>query len=133
MREEEKLARDVYITLYETWRLTIFNNIASSEQKHMDSKKILLDRYGIPDPASGQDVGRFTEEFQPIYDDLITMGSASVTAALRVGEFIELTDINDLTDALAVTTHRDIKRVYQNLRNGSYNHLDAFQSQLKNQ
>ncbi len=51
MREEEKVARDVYKELYKVWGLTIFSNIASSEQKHMDAIKTLLDRYGLEDPA----------------------------------------------------------------------------------
>ena len=38
--------------LYKMWGLTIFSNIASSEQKHMDAIKTLLDRYGLDDPAA---------------------------------------------------------------------------------
>ena len=41
MREEEKLARDVYATLYEKWGTRIFNNIRVSEQRHMDAVKAL--------------------------------------------------------------------------------------------
>ena len=37
MREEEKLARDTCLVLGEQWGLTIFSNIAKSEQKHMDA------------------------------------------------------------------------------------------------
>ena len=37
MREEEKLARDVYLTLYELWGAEIFANISESEQQHMDA------------------------------------------------------------------------------------------------
>ena len=47
MREEEKLARDVYMALYKQWRLPIFSNIAASEQRHMDAIRTLLDRYGL--------------------------------------------------------------------------------------
>ena len=43
MREEEKLARDVYLTLYDQWNINIFKNIAASEQTHTDAVKILLD------------------------------------------------------------------------------------------
>ncbi len=51
LREEEKLARDVYLHLYNTWGQWIFENIAASEQQHMDAVKTLLDRYGIHDPV----------------------------------------------------------------------------------
>lgn len=37
MREEEKLARDVYKTLWEKWGNQIFSNIAQSEQTHTDA------------------------------------------------------------------------------------------------
>ena len=36
MREEEKLARDVYLTLDKTWNHRIFFNIAQSEQLFID-------------------------------------------------------------------------------------------------
>ena len=60
MREEEKLARDVYIFLYDKWGSQIFNNISVSEQTHMDAIKTLLDRYGIPDPVADKGPGVFT-------------------------------------------------------------------------
>ena len=44
MHEEEKLARDVYLTLYEKWDLALFNNIATSEQRHMDAVDTLIER-----------------------------------------------------------------------------------------
>ncbi|HUV93138.1 MAG TPA: DUF2202 domain-containing protein, partial [Anaerolineales bacterium] len=50
MREEEKLARDVYLTLYDQWDIPIFQNIARSEQTHTDAIKNLLDTYGLVDP-----------------------------------------------------------------------------------
>jgi hypothetical protein len=130
MREEEKLARDVYATLYNKWGKRIFNNIRVSEQKHMDAIKTLLDRYGVVDPVTDDAVGKFTEKFQTLYNELISAGSVSLIDALKVGVFIEETDIDDLEIALQLTTHRDIKRVYTNLMNGSYNHLAAFCSNL---
>ena len=50
MREEEKLAHDVYQALYARWNLPVFQNIAASEQRHTDRIKMLLDRYGLKDP-----------------------------------------------------------------------------------
>jgi hypothetical protein len=131
MREEEKLARDVYQELYQVWGLTIFSNIARSEQKHMDSIKTLLDRYHLTDPAEGNGIGVFTNsDLQALYFELIDKGGKSVLDALQVGVIIEETDIADLTEALNVTVHWDIKRVYANLMAGSYNHLAAFESKL---
>ncbi|HNO07456.1 MAG TPA: DUF2202 domain-containing protein [Methanoregulaceae archaeon] len=131
MREEEKLARDVYLSLGARWNLPLFTNIAQSEQVHMDSVKTLLDRYGIPDPAAGKAQGAFTDPaLQDLYDDLIAQGSASPVEALKAGVIVEETDIADLNKALATTEKNDIRTVYNNLLQGSMNHLNAFQSNL---
>jgi hypothetical protein len=130
LREEEKLARDVYLQLYDTWNVTIFKNIVSSEQKHMDAIKNLLDKYGISDPALAR--GEFSEGsgLQDLYNTLVAQGSQSLVNALEVGVLIEEKDIEDLNSAIAATTHKDIKTVYNNLLEGSYHHLAAFISYL---
>ena len=71
MREEEKLARDVYLTLYEAWGVPIFQNIARSEATHMEAVNTLIDRYGLADPAAAE-VGVFTDPtLQGLYDQLV--------------------------------------------------------------
>lgn len=131
MREEEKLARDVYTQLYALWGQPVFQNIAASEQAHMDEIKVLLDRYGLADPAL--DPGQFTDpNLQALYDQLMAQGSLSVTDALNVGVLIEQTDIADLQVRLAQTDNADIQLVYTNLMNGSYNHLAAFSGEQGN-
>jgi hypothetical protein len=134
MREEEKLARDVYLTLYEQWGAATFQSIAASEQTHTDSVKALLARYSVPDPAADMARGVFANaDLQALYDQLVETGSASLASALRVGAVIEEIDILDLRERLAQTDETDIQRVYQNLLNGSYNHLRAFTSALQRQ
>ncbi|HQP30072.1 MAG TPA: DUF2202 domain-containing protein [Deltaproteobacteria bacterium] len=132
MREEEKLARDVYLTLYDKWNMRIFKNISASEQHHMDALKVLLDRYGIADQVAGNGVGQFkNQDLQALYDDLVAQGLVSLIDAMNVGVTIEETDIEDLKTALAVGgLPADVKRVYGNLLNASYSHLDAFNYQL---
>ena len=126
MREEEKLARDVYLTLYEKWNLAIFNNIARSEQQHMDAVKILLDRYNLEDPMLGE-IGEFENQtLQELYDELISKGSESVQDAMLVGGAIEEIDILDLKEGLTESTNPDVIRVFESLLRGSYNHLKAF-------
>jgi hypothetical protein len=126
MREEEKLARDVYLTLYEKWDLVLFNNIARSEQKHMDAVKTIIDRYGLEDPMLAE-VGEFTnQDLQSLYDDLIIKGSQSISDALLVGGAIEEIDILDLQESLKDTSNVDVARVFESLLRGSYNHLKAF-------
>jgi len=132
MREEEKLARDVYNALYAVWGQQTFSNIASSEQMHMDEIKVLLDRYGLSDPAL--DAGKFTNpELQALYDQLVAQGSASLADALKVGAAIEEIDIRDLQTRMSQTDNADIQQAYTNLMNGSYSHLKAFTGTLLNQ
>lgn len=132
MREEEKLARDVYNALFATWGIQSFSNIASSEQMHMDEIKVLLDRYALTDPALG--AGQFTNpDLQALYTQLVTQGNLSIGDALKVGAAIEEIDIRDLQIRAAQTDNADIQQVYTNLMNGSYNHLHAFTNVLLTQ
>jgi len=131
MREEEKLARDVYTVLYQKWGLRIFSNIATSEQRHMDSVKVLLDRYGIQDPVKDNQTGKFTSpELAKLYDELVERGTKSLLDALIVGANIEELDIKDLIESSSRTDKADIKMVYDNLNRGSENHLEAFIRQI---
>ncbi len=131
MREEEQLAHDVYVTLGDLWGLRIFENIASSESSHIEAVTTLLDRYGIDDPAAGNDPGTFTNpEIQALHDQLVSDGSVSLDAALTVGALIEELDIGDLQARAAATDNTEIITVYAGLERGSRNHLRAFTSQL---
>jgi len=132
MREEEKLARDVYLTLYEKWEQRIFSNIASSEQTHTDTVKYLIDRYDLEDPVKDDTVGVFTDpKMQKLYDDLVAQGNQSVGDAFIVGATIEDLDIKDLQDLLEETESEDILVAYENLLRGSRNHMRAFNRQLE--
>jgi len=135
MREEEKLARDVYLTFDEMYsELPIFENIAESEKRHMDAIKILLDKYDLDDPAAGNDIGEFTnQELQNLYYQLIEEGEQSLNDALTVGGKIEEIDIIDLKNYIEQTDKTDLERVYSNLLKGSKNHLRAFVKELKKQ
>lgn len=130
MREEEKLARDVYVVLFKTWGMSIFENIAASEQRHMDAVLYIMGKYGIEDPILG--FGEFDDDhLQELYNELVLKGEISVEDALQVGVIIELTDIEDIETLLEQTVKKDITRMYSNLLRGSYNHLAAFKRQME--
>jgi hypothetical protein len=132
MREEEKLARDVYPTLYSEWGKTIFANISESEQTHTDAVAFLIDKYDVEDPVADDVTGEFVNPvLQALYDDLLSHGAASLVEALRVGAYIEETDMLDLQHAIDGTDNRDIVNVYENLLRGSRNHLRAFVAALE--
>lgn len=129
MREEEKMARDIYLAFYDLYKKPVFKNIASSEQKHMDAVLFLINGYGLKDPAEGKEVGEFTDAFQSLYNDLLAKGT-TITSAYEVGVIIEETDIDDLSGLLAATTVPNLVRVYSNLLTASQTHLATFKSKL---
>jgi len=131
MREEEKLARDVYLHLYETWGLRIFNNIASSEATHMYAIKVLIDRYDLEDPVAEDVVGEFeNENLAVLYSSLTAMGDSSLVNALSVGATIEDLDIYDLMELTVTADNDDILFTYDNLTRGSRNHIRSYTSNL---
>ena len=135
MREEEKLARDVYNTLYAKWGIRVFNNIAQAEQRHTDEIKTLIDKYELDDPIKNDTPGVFVnEDLQNLYDTLITKGDSSLVDALLVGALIEEVDILDIQKEIDEhVDNEDVTIVYDNLINGSYNHLRAFVKNLSRQ
>ena len=131
MREEEKLARDVYLHFADTYSLRVFGNIARSEARHMEAVKVLLDRYGIEDPVKDDTRGVFTDShLADLYAQLTATGGASLLDALVVGATIEDLDIKDLMDLSENLDKEDILFAYGNLTRGSRNHLRAYYSQI---
>ena len=137
MREEEKLAHDVY-ALFGLMYVdqhpgsNVFTRIAASEQRHTDAVLGLLESYGLPDPALA-DPGVFRdEELQALYNTLVAVGSEGLTQALGVGVVIEQKDLDDLVAAIELSlAYPDIVRVYSNLLASSENHLAAFNKVLE--
>jgi hypothetical protein len=132
MREEEKLARDVYKFLSDKWKIKNFSNIYKSEVTHMAEMKTLIDKYSLKDPVVKDTAGTFTNiKLQKLYNDLISSGSKSEADSIKAGLLIEELDISDLNKLLAATANPEIKTVYENLLKGSMNHLKAFNNQAK--
>ncbi len=150
MREEEKLARDVYITFSELYPTAeVFFNITASEQRHTDSVLKVMDEFGLEDPNTDNDVGEFTGDewgtyFTINYNALVDQGKKGLLDALYVGALIEELDMHDIiycpeeiVDSSEViedqygcgmvyTKEESILQLYQNLLNGSASHLKAY-------
>lgn len=134
MREEEKLARDVYVSLGKKWNLPIFNNINQAEQRHMDAVGCLIAKYDLQDPVGNNKEGVFENEaLQELYTSLIKDGSVSLIAALQTGARIEDLDLFDLEHLATKIDNQDIKLVFGDLAKGSRNHLRAFMKTLERQ
>jgi hypothetical protein len=131
MKQEEKVARDLYQALALRWDLTVFKNIAASEQRHMSAIDNLIASFGLKDTTPAE-TGKFTiPELQTLHDQLLAQGNQSVEAALGVGVLVEEADIADLKEAIGATSEPMILRVYANLLRGSGNHLVAFNTALE--
>ena len=130
MREEEKLAHDVYVFLFDKWGIPVFNTISNSEIRHFNAIGFLIESFNLEDPSINLE-GEFTnEELQQLYDSLIEKGERSVDDAFQVGAFIEETDIEDLQNLISKTSNDTIRQIYTYLLRASGNHLRAFIWQL---
>jgi hypothetical protein len=152
MWNEEKLAKDVYLVLYQYWGedaqlKPLYNISTGSEVQHQATVQQLLEKYDLDASqndtvAKGYDAealaaipaGSYTNtKVQELYDALYNKGTASKQAALEVGCMVEVTDIEDLDKDLAVVEGiEDITKAFTFLRDGSYNHYWAFDQALKN-
>jgi hypothetical protein len=134
MREEEKMARDVYQTLNEKWDQMPFVHISESEINHMARMKLLIDKYNLKDPVekNADKRGAFdNQQLKNLYDELIDSGKISLEAAFRAGAKVEEVDIRDLKEAMAKSSTAEIKSTYADLISASENHLRAFVRNLK--
>lgn len=134
MREEEKLARDVYDSMYVKWGGNPFGNIRYSEQVHMDKMKMLITTYSLQDPVvtTKNSHGMFINPtLQKYYNELAATGSQSLTAALKVGAKIEELDIVDLEERIKQTQNENVINSFEFLKRASHNHLRAFVRRLK--
>ena len=130
MKEEEKLARDVYTFLYGKWGSAVFSKISAAENNHLDAIIRLLQYYGSADTLAGE-AGIFANiEVHALYNTLVAKGSESIEGAYKTGALIEEMDIKDLRDAIEATSNSNIIMVFENLERGSRNHLRAFNRQL---
>lgn len=129
--EEEKLAHDVYQTMYEKWGARVFGNIVNSEATHEGMVLAVMQSRALNDPRKAA-IGEFTNpDLQKLYNDLVAQGSKSAVEAYKVGVAIEEKDIADIDTILARLDAKDtdVKNVLEDLRQGSENHLRAFTRQ----
>jgi hypothetical protein len=130
MKEEEKLARDVYTVLYQKWGSKIFSNISAAENNHLNAVVLLLTTYGVADVSTGE-AGVFEDiAVQTLYNDLVAKATVSIEEAYKTGALIEEMDIKDLIESLSTTTNGNVILLFDNLLKGSRNHLRAFNRQL---
>lgn len=127
--EEEKLAHDVYTTLYQKRWHQKFSNILQAEVQHHDIIAALLPIYSITDPTINMEMGKFNNtQLQELYETLIAQWSQSLEEAFAVGRTIESKDIADIDELMTLfSDYPDILSALMQLKSGSERHLQAFQ------
>ncbi len=129
--EEEKVARDLYVSLYEETNLSIFTDLARSEQNHMDQAKALLDKYGLETPVGDEPGLFYNQTLKGLYDDLLAQGMQSPQEALAAAVAFEEISIRDLEMEISATDSEDIRIVYEGLLAGSRKHLRSYVRDLQ--
>ena len=134
MYEEERLAKEVYLAVYNKQPVQQLYKIATnSETRHISAVASLARKYGVA--TSSQRVGHYTNShIQSLFNTLYKKGIRSRKDALEVGCMVEVTDINDLNRYIYQAQKAgasDVLQTYEFLRRGSYNHYWAFDRGLK--
>ncbi len=150
MWNEEKLAKDIYLALNSIYPTLQLERIATrSETKHQALVEELVQRYDLnitnlvdyKENYSEEELRAFEpgefgiQAIQDLYVALYSKGSQSQQDALEVGCMVEVTDINDLNEKIAIAEEvnaSDLVAVFSHLRDGNYNHYWAFNRGLQN-
>jgi hypothetical protein len=131
--EEEKVARDLYTSLYNESNLSIFVDLARSEQNHMDQAKALIDKYDLQTPVSDEH-GLFSNQtLMGYYTDLLAQGEQSPQDALEASAAFEEISIVDLEREISAANAEEIRVVYEGLLAGSRKHLRSYVRDLQEQ
>jgi len=163
MGNEERLAYDVYQYLYNYHlnngvAINQLTNISTrSETKHIQTVELLVKKYitSLDDfsnldatrnldadmsysdlSADEMPAGKYNiQHIQDLYDELTAKGVESKEAALEAGCIVEVVDVEDLDDEIALARESnatDIVTAFEFLREGSYKHYWSFDKGLKN-
>jgi len=134
MYDEERLAKEVYLAIYQKQPVKQLSKIASkAEVRHIDAVKKLAQKYGVATPY--QKVGKYqSSHIETLFNQLYTKGIRSKKDAREVGCMVEVIDVDDLNrymDEAQRANAQDLLQTYSFLRKGSYNHYWAFDRGLK--
>ena len=130
--EEERVARDLYASLYEKNNLTIFLDLVRSESSHMDQARAVMEKHGLAVPPDEPGIFQ-NQTLQEMHDQLLAEGLQSDQDALTVAAVFEEISIVDLEKELSASQANDVRTVYEGLLAGSRKHLRSYVSDLKDQ
>jgi len=130
--EEERVARDLYASLYDKNNLTIFLDLVRSESSHMDQARAVMEKHGLAVPPDEPGIFQ-NQTLQEMHDQLLAEGLQSDQDALTVAAVFEEISIADLEKELSASQANDVRTVYEGLLAGSRKHLRSYVSDLKDQ
>jgi len=128
--EEERLAHDIYTALSDKWELSIFENIAESEKRHVEHLLVIYEKYGLRVPKVGDGFYNYPE-LNMLFDRFFEGGMMTLESSLTLAGNFEEYDIADLERYLEHTQNVDLILVYNTLLEGSKNHLRVIHRNLK--
>jgi hypothetical protein len=124
VREDEKVARDLYKAFFEKYQLKAFDNIARAEANHMRAAEMLFTYYEIDFPAAG-DYGMFADSARQANYNKYLLQGATALDAFKVMAYLEEENIVYYGEVLSDISNPNIKLVIENLARASENHLRA--------
>ena len=124
VREDEKVARDLYFSFFGTFGLKPFENIGKAEDNHIKATEKLFDYYEIDYPALSEN-GKFENAIrQKLFDSLLLKGTPELEA-FKVMAMLEESNIVEYGEVLKTIANPNIKIVIENLARASANHFKA--------
>lgn len=126
MVEKEKLLKNVYQVMYDTYDNYLFKTIMDCKEKHMTLLSARLDKYGLENPVAYLGDGVFSNSsFQQIYDTFIEEGQIDLTESMMYLKNMEEKHIIDIENTLSKTEgNLDVVKVYNICLVESKAHLD---------
>lgn len=128
--QEEKVARDVYITLGKIYNSEkTFRLMQITEQRHLDCTRELCEFYGVDTSSVDEsDIGAFESPvLKMLYDAYTEKGKSSFRDALEITEFIGASDV-DMLEHASIGMPSDVVSVYEKLKKGHMNHPNTYES-----
>lgn len=128
--EEERLAHDIYTELSDKWELSIFENIAKSEQLHFQHLLVIYENYGLRVPKIANGFYNYPE-LNLLYDRFFEGGMMTLESSLTLAANLEEYNIADIERYLMHTQNVDLTLVYNSILEGSKNHLRAIHRNIQ--
>jgi len=126
LREDERVARDLYASFYDLYQQDYFNRVSHAESSHMKAVENLLSFYAVDYPDS-LTAGVFADEDdQNLYNVLLSKGGDSLVIALSSAAYLEEMNVSDYSQLMPNISNENISLVVSHLLKGSRNHLRLF-------